>query len=193
MHKQLSLLPDLDPAAIAPPGLLYVPDFISKQEESALLQSIEALPFAEIRMHGVIARRTVVHHGWEYGYNAWSLRRTADIPSFLDDLRGRAARLAGVQPDALAEALTSRYPPGAGIGWHRDAPMFGKVAGISLLAPCVMRFRKEAADGGFRAYNLTLEPRSAYLLDGEARGVWQHAIPAVKALRYSISFRTIRA
>jgi alkylated DNA repair protein (DNA oxidative demethylase) len=90
----------------------------------------------------------------------------------------------------LAETLVSRYPPGAGIGWHRDAPMFGPVViGISLGAPCVMRFRRGVS--GPTELLAELEPRSAYILAGAARASWRHSIPPVKALRHSVTFRTI--
>jgi alkylated DNA repair dioxygenase AlkB len=189
--QQLSLLPSAFAETEFPRGLVDVPQFISEEEERILLAHIEALSFAEVKMHGVAARRTVVHHGFEYGYGSWSLRRTGEIPPYLLALRDRAAALAGVAPGELAEALTSRYPPGAGIGWHRDAPMFGVVVGISLLAPCTMRFRRAGGDKG-KPLELRLAPRSAYVLDGEARSAFQHGIPPVRALRYSISFRTVR-
>jgi alkylated DNA repair dioxygenase AlkB len=97
----------------------------------------------------------------------------------------------GREPGELADLLVARYPPGAGIGWHRDAPQFGEVAGISLQALCRMRFRR----GRTRAWEtaeLTLEPRSAYVLSGPARAQWQHHIPAVTEERWSMTFRTLR-
>jgi DNA oxidative demethylase len=196
---QLSLL--REPDGDLPPGLRYVPELLSEEEERALIGSLETLAYNEIRMHGVVAKRSVVHHGWEYGYDAWSLRESEPIPPFLHEVRDRAARLVNVAPSALAEALSSRYPPGAGIGWHRDAPMFGLVVGISLNAPCVMRFRpweneresdERRSEERPPTKKLVLEPRSAYVLDGEARSRWQHTISPVKELRYSISFRTLR-
>jgi alkylated DNA repair dioxygenase AlkB len=91
----------------------------------------------------------------------------------------------------LEEVLVTRYEAGAGIGWHRDAPMFGPiVAGVSLLAACRMRFQRKTKIGRETA-EWVLEPRSAYVLSGEARRCWQHSIPPTKALRYSITFRTV--
>jgi alkylated DNA repair dioxygenase AlkB len=94
-------------------------------------------------------------------------------------------------PEALQQALVTEYSPGAGIGWHRDKPVFGQGVGISLLAPCVFRFRRAAGEKWERV-NLVTAPRSAYLLSGPARSVWEHSIPPVSALRYSITFRTLR-
>jgi alkylated DNA repair dioxygenase AlkB len=101
------------------------------------------------------------------------------------------ATLARVTADAFSEALVTEYQPGATIGWHRDAPPFGVVGGVSLASPCRFRFRR-GRPGAWETCELTLPPRSAYVLDGPARGEWQHSIPPVQALRYSITFRTIR-
>jgi len=94
-------------------------------------------------------------------------------------------------PQDLVQVIVGRYPAGAGIGWHRDAPIFERIAGVSLLAPCRMRFQR--GSGGDRSVaELHLASRSAYLMSGDARSEWQHSIPATKSLRYSITFRTLR-
>ncbi|MFB3909100.1 MAG: alpha-ketoglutarate-dependent dioxygenase AlkB [Candidatus Eisenbacteria bacterium] len=178
-----------------PDGLRYVPDFLSIEEEAALLPLVESLPFAEVRMKGVAAKRTTAHFGWSYAYESWSITPAEPIPEFLRPLRDRAARESGVDGAEFGEVLVTRYPAGAGIGWHRDAPGFGEpVAGVSLLAPCVMRLRqRRAKEGGGVVYALPIAPRSLYALSGPARWSWQHTIPAVKSLRYSITFRVVRA
>jgi alkylated DNA repair dioxygenase AlkB len=142
-------------------------------------------------MRGQTARRTVRHFGLGYGYESRVLTPTDPLPDELEWLRERAAGLAGVPEDELAETLVTRYPPAAGIGWHRDAPMFGKVVGVSLGTPSRMRFQRRAGDVR-RVWELLLEPRSAYVLSGSARWAWQHSIPAVPELRYSVTFRTLR-
>lgn len=175
----------------APPGLSYRPDVLSPAEESELVARLEALPFHEVRMHGVAARRTVVHFGWDYGYESWTIQPADPVPPFLETVRSRVASLARVAPEALAQALIARYPAGAGIGWRRDAPMFGPtVAGVSLLSECVLRFRPSGR-GRRPLFRLPLSRRSAYVLGGDARSQWQHSIPPVDSLRYSISFRTL--
>ncbi|HZI09275.1 MAG TPA: alpha-ketoglutarate-dependent dioxygenase AlkB [Myxococcus sp.] len=174
-----------------PQGLRYVPDFLSGAEEAALVEALSGLAFKEIHMHGVVARRTVAHYGWDYGYESWRLSPAPPMPPFLVPLRERCAGLAGLPPEALEELLVSRYPPGASIGWHRDAPMFGPcVIGVSLVGPARMRFRRKEGPGWVTAA-LELAPRSAYLLAGEARTRWQHTLSPVKSLRYSLSFRTV--
>jgi alkylated DNA repair protein (DNA oxidative demethylase) len=180
-------------AVAAPEGLQYYPDFISTDEEQSLVAGIEQLEFEEVRMHGIAAKRRVVHFGVLYGYESWAITPGPPIPGFLLPLRNRAAELMKVDPDALAQALVTQYPAGAVIGWHRDAPMFGPaVLGISLLSPCRMRFQR-GKDTRRETYTQVLEPRSAYVLSGASRSAWQHSIPAVKNIRYSVTFRTLLA
>lgn len=176
----------------APEGLRYLPGFLSEEEERVLVDELSRLAFREIHMHGVVARRTVAHYGWDYGYESWRLTPAPPLPHFLEPVRARCAEAVGLPPEALEELLVSRYPPGAGIGWHRDAPMFGPaVIGVSLLGASRMRFRREVG-GAYETFALELPPRSAYILAGAARTVWQHTIPPVKTLRYSLSFRTVK-
>ena len=174
-----------------PPGFVYHPDVLTGEEERNLLEGIRALPFNEVRMRGQVARRRTIHFGWTYGYETWRVEPGPPIPGLLLPLRARAAAVAGVAPEAMAEVLVTHYPTGAGIGWHRDAPAFGAVVGASLLGAC--RFRFQRGRGPARqTRTLLLEPRSAYLLDGAARWDWQHAIHPGKEERYSVTFRTLR-
>jgi alkylated DNA repair dioxygenase AlkB len=180
-------------ASVLPEGFRYYPDWITAAEESTLLGQIEQLPFSEVRMHGVVAKRKVVHFGWDYGYDSWTISRTDPIPEWLLTLRSRAADVLDAVPGAVEEVLVTRYEPGAGIGWHRDAPMFGPaVLGVSLLGTCRMRFQRTVA-GQRQTAEAVLNPRSSYVLAGKARFAWQHSIPPAKELRYSITFRTVKA
>ena len=180
-----------------PPGMRYEEGFLTVEQEAALLASIQDITFSTFEMHGVAARRRVSFYGQTYDETLPG----ADFPQFLLDLRARMAPWAGVEPDAFAMALINEYPPGAPIGWHRDAPQYGIVAGLSLLSSCRMRLRPyvspadlPARTGGSRraTHELTLLPRSVYLLAGEARSRYEHSIPPVKDRRYSITFRTLR-
>jgi DNA oxidative demethylase len=175
-----------------PAGLVYRPEFITADEEARLLDVLGSMELHEITMRGQTARRTVRHFGFDYGYESWRLTPTEPLPTSLAFIRDRCAGLAGVEPEALAQLLVSRYPPGAGIGWHRDAPMFGQaIVGVSLGSPCRMRFRRTAREAR-QVFELELAPRSAYVLAGPARSAWQHSIPATRDLRYSLTFRTLR-
>lgn len=188
MTHQLPLLSG-PPAAV--PGLRYLPDFLDEREEGDLIRILDELPFRDVVMRGVTARRKVLHFGFDYDYAAWSVEETAPPPPWLLSLRDRAAAVAGVAPEAFEQFLVGRYPPGATIGWHRDAPMFGSpVLGISLAASCRMRFRRKYGDRTEAAVQ-SLEPRSLYILDGESRRLWQHSIPPVGEQRYSITMRTM--
>ena len=143
-------------------------------------------------MHGIVAKRKVVHFGWDYGYDSWTISPTKPIPEWLMPFTMRAAGVMGVSPEAVQEVLVTRYEPGAGIGWHRDAPMFGPaVLGLSLAGSCRMRFQRILA-GERRTAEALLSPRSSYLLSGDARVAWQHSIPPAKELRFSITFRTLK-
>jgi alkylated DNA repair dioxygenase AlkB len=173
-------------------GLLYRADFLAPDEEPTLLARIEELQFEEIRMKGVVARRTAVRYGMGYDYD----RRVAvpggqPLPGWLLPLRARAAVLAEVDERDLVQALVQRYPPGAPIGWHRDSPSYELVVGISLLSAARMRFRS-GPRGQRRQFEILLEPRSAYVLAGPVRWKWEHHVPPAKALRYSITLRTLR-
>jgi len=184
-----------------PDGLLYRPDFVSPGEERDLVAHIERLEFSQVEMRGAIARRRTVHYGWTYGYYARRSEPGPPLPAFLLALRARAAAWASIDDAAFVEALITEYPAGATIGWHRDAPIFGDViAGISLLSPSRMKFRPYVSDTDIRpggaprrtTHEVGLAPRSAYLLTGPARRDFEHSIPAVDRLRYSVTFRTLR-
>ena len=178
--------------AEAPAGLQYRPELVTADEERNLLDFFEHLDFRAVEMRGQTAKRTVRFYGFDYDYESYGrLVAGEELPAELRWLRERCADFAGVAPDALAQILVQRYPPGAPIGWHRDAPMFGIVVGVSLAAACRMRFQR-GTGAAREVYEVELAPRSAYVLAGEARTAWQHSIPPVKELRYSITFRTLK-
>jgi alkylated DNA repair dioxygenase AlkB len=174
-----------------PEGFRYQPGFIAADEERELAETLPTLPFKEFEFQGFLGKRRVVSFGWQYVFDGSGLRKADDIPGFLLPLRARAAVFAGIEPEALQHVLLTEYQPGAAIGWHKDRSVFGETIGISLLSPCRFRFRRGGA-GKWERKALTAEPRSAYLLAGDARSDWEHSIPAVEALRYSITFRTLR-
>lgn len=174
-----------------PSGFHYIPSLLSEGEERDLLEHVHDLQFEEVRMHGQVARRVVHHFGVQYAFESASITPGPPIPDWLADVRDRAASLLDVSPTALAEALVTYYPPGATIGWHRDAPVFGDVVGVSLASACEMRFQYGQGDAR-RVFQQRLEPRSAYILSGPARNRWQHSIPPVGTDRYSLTFRTLR-
>ncbi len=185
------LQPDLFAPAPGPPGFAYRPDVISGGAEEELAGRLPALPFEPFQFRGYEGRRRVVSFGLRYDFNGAGLVKAAPIPDWLLPLRAIAADVAGVSPDAFAHLLVNEYTAGAPIGWHRDRAAFGKVVGISLLASTLMRFRRRTG-ARFERISVPLEPRSAYLLDGPARCEWEHSLPPAAALRYSLTFRTLR-
>jgi alkylated DNA repair protein (DNA oxidative demethylase) len=181
-----------DTTATPPDGFFYHPDFIREPEERELLKHLEQLTFADVRMHGIVAKRRVLHFGWVYGYDTWRIVQGPPLPAFLHPLRERVASLTSIEAASFEQILVSHYPAGAGIGWHRDAPMFGPVVvGVSLLGTCRLRFCRRVGSQR-EAFSTIVERGSTYILSGASRFQWQHSIPATKESRYSITFRTVR-
>lgn len=149
-------------------------------------------------MHGVVAKRRTVQFGRHYGFETFKLTEAPPIPDYLLPLRARLGGFAGCTPEQFEEVLVTEYLAGAQIGWHRDAPPFDVVVGVSLLGDCTMKFRPwpvvQAAAPASRTKPLQqlLAGRSVYILRGGVRTRWQHHIPPTKTLRYSITFRTLR-
>jgi alkylated DNA repair protein (DNA oxidative demethylase) len=182
---------DLFPLEDAPDGLSFEPEIMTAKEEAAFLDVIKTLPFGNFRMHGVDAKRRVVRFGVHYVAGSAAMLPAAEFPVSLEPLRARAAAVAGIPTRVLSEALVTEYTAGAGIGWHRDSPPFGIVAGISFGGGCRMRFQR--GEGRERqTWTLELPPRSLYVMNGSAREEWQHSIPPVKEPRWSITFRTLK-
>jgi alkylated DNA repair dioxygenase AlkB len=184
--------------AHVPNGFLYQPDFITDAIETAIADGIGRLEFSTFEMRGVVARRRVAFFGRTYDAGD---AIASPLPPFLEALRDAVASWAGVNPQDFSMALVNEYRPGAPIGWHRDAPQYDIVAGVSLLSDCRMKFRpyvrptvQNSTSRGRRTttHEITLERRSAYLMTGESRNAYEHHIPAISTLRYSITFRTAR-
>ena len=171
-----------------PRGFLLGVEFLSLAEEARYLDLMAALPFETVSMRGRQVRRQILAFGVGFGTNFQSTVSAAPIPRELHALRRRAAEWAGTAPKELPQALLQRYPRGATIGWHRDADCFGApIIGISFGGSARMRFRNERGASTV----MTIPARSIYVLSGDCRWRWEHAIAAVRELRYSITFRTI--
>lgn len=185
--------PDLFGAPVLEPeGLRLEARFLEPGEQDALAARFAALPFAPFEFHGWTGARRVVSFGSRYDFARGRLEPADPLPGFLRALADRAADWAGLPPEAIAQALITEYRPGAGIGWHRDRPQYGQVVGLSFGAPCRLRFRRRDGAGWARRA-VDLPPGSAYRLDGPARWDWEHGIAPLAALRYSATFRTLRA
>ena len=175
----------------APEGFRYRPELLSMEAESRLLDAFRDLPFRNFEFHGFTGKRRVASFGWRYDFAQRRVEEAAPIPDFLLPVRELAASFAGTSSDGLVQALVTEYEAGSSIGWHRDKAEFGDVIGISLLSACTFRLRRKA-DEKWERYSIVAEPRSVYLMSGPSRTEWEHSIPAVDSLRYSITFRTLR-
>jgi alkylated DNA repair dioxygenase AlkB len=178
-----------------PPGFHYRENFITEADERIMMDAIADVAFSDFEMRGVVARRRVAFFGQSYD------RVTAGpLPPFLLPLRAKIAQWAGVDVEAFAMALINEYRTGSPIGWHRDAPQYDIVAGISLLSACRMKFRPYGSPASpapkssrrSSTHEILLARRSAYLMTHESRTAYEHHIPPVAELRYSVTFRTLR-
>lgn len=177
-----------DAPALEPEGLRHRADLITEAEADDLVRILDGLAFAPFDFQGHLAHRQVASFGWRYDYADRRLREAPPIPDALLPLRRKCAAFAERPAEEFEQVLINLYEPGAGIGWHRDRPQFAEVIGLSLLAPCDLRFRRRTEHGWMRR-TLRLEPRSAYLLSGPARWEWEHSIRPLPARRYSVTFR----
>lgn len=176
----------------APQGLVYIPNFLTVAEEEALLARFQQLEFYDFVLQGQAAKRKVHHFGYRYEFYSQHVEAIEEFPDWLREIRDRAAPFAGLKSESLEQALVAKYDPGAGIGWHRDAPAFGPtVVGVSIASNDIMRFRRTMADA-FEHYKQPLERRSLYVLSGPARSVWQHSLAPVKEQRFSLTLRTVK-
>jgi alkylated DNA repair dioxygenase AlkB len=189
MSEQLDFFAD---ARGLPAGFRYQPELITSAAEEALVMAIRELPLREFEFHGYTGKRRTISFGWTYDYSREALQRADPMPSFLAELQSKAASFAGRPAEALEQVLITEYGAGAGIGWHRDKSVFGDVIGVSLLSPCQFRLRRRNG-AKWERVTIKAEPRSVYLLSGAARTEWEHSIPEVDALRYSVTFRTRRS
>jgi alkylated DNA repair dioxygenase AlkB len=190
--SQRSLFTDPEPG---PPGFSYQPAFIGENEALALVQAITAMPLAEAQYKQYRAHRRVAHFGGRYDFDNSEMLPAHPLPAVLVPLRDRIAERVQIEPSAFTHAMVAEYRPGTQLGWHRDVPDFEIVAGVSLGAAALLQFRSYPPDRPTRkgVLNAHLEPRSMYVLRDQVRWNWQHRVPPVKALRYSVTFRTLRS
>src|ERR1700733_10186889 len=178
-----------EPAEL-PEGFTYQPDFLSETEEADLLRTFETLEFGAYDFRGYIAKRRVVAYGGGYESGTRRMATTANvIPEYLRAIRDRAAAVAAMFADEIVQAMVTEYSVGTPIGWHRDSPQFETIIGISLGSATRLRLKPYQGEG--KIIPVLLGPRSIYVMSGAARWDFQHSIPAVKELRYSITLRSL--
>jgi alkylated DNA repair dioxygenase AlkB len=168
------------------------PDVINAAEEANLIARIGESGLSPFRFQQWTGKRLTRSFGWSYDFETGRFAATEPIPRWLSELQGRAAAFAGLKPDDLSQALLIRYDPGAGIGWHKDRPVFEHVVGISLGDPATLRLRRRGP-AGFERAKADLAPCSIYHMAGEVRHDWEHSIAPIESARWSITFRTLSA
>jgi len=181
----------LAPRRPMPEGFRYRPDLITADEERALVRQFESLDFKPYEHLSYLGNRRIASFGWRHDADGLMVETGEALPGFLEPLLKQVAAFTGLPRETFRHALVTEYAPGAGIGWHRDRPPAVAIAGVSLLSPCTFRLRRKIGDKWDRA-SITAAPRSAYLMSGLSRSHWQHSIPEVEALRYSVTFRATR-
>jgi alkylated DNA repair dioxygenase AlkB len=164
---------------------------LSPEEEKSLVGHFADLPFRPFEVHGFLGKRRVVSFGWRYDYGAQRVQPSTPMPGFPLPLREHAAVVFGIAAERLEQALVIEYAPGAAIGWHRDKPTFKDVVAFSLLSPCRLRLRRRCSEA-WQRWSAAVQPRSAYVLRGAARQEWEHSIPPLESLRYSVTVRDFR-
>jgi alkylated DNA repair protein (DNA oxidative demethylase) len=180
---------DLFGAAIVP-GLALGQAIITPGDEAALIAAIDRTELSPFRFQGWTGKRLTHSFGWRYDFDSAQFAQTEPIPDWLLPLRDAAADFAGMAAQDFVQALLIRYDPGAGIGWHRDRPVFEHVVGISLGNAATLRLRRRAGNKFERA-SAELAPRSIYHLSGEVRHGWEHSIAPMDVPRWSVTFRSL--
>jgi alkylated DNA repair dioxygenase AlkB len=179
---------------IYPEGFAYLPHFITGEEEAALVKEIQQTVLHTFAFQGYEAKRKVASFGYDYSFDKGALIKGKDIPTLFLPLIEKVAHHLNRNADDFKELLITEYPPGSVINWHRDAPPFDIIAGISLLSDCTFRLRPYTKEEQTRTkiISLTAQRRSLYIMAGPSRSEWQHSITPVKGLRYSITLRTLK-
>jgi alkylated DNA repair dioxygenase AlkB len=180
---------------IFPEGFSYIADFIDTQEENELLLAVQQVEVHNMRFQGYEAKRKTASFGYDYSFEKRSLSKGKEIPEAFHFLVHKVATHLSLQSEDIAELLVTEYPVGSVINWHRDAPPFDIIAGISLQADCIFRLRPhdKSKQGRRSIISIPVKRRSLYLMRGKARSDWQHSISPVKETRYSITLRTLRS
>ena len=177
-----------------PEGFSYIPGFITADEELQLYKEIRKTELHNFTFQGFTANRRVASFGYDYSFSNGSLTKGRDIPASFNYLIEKVAKHLSLMPEQFAELLITEYSPGSVINWHRDAPPFDIIAGISVMGDCVFRLRPQDKEKQTRSsvISFPVNRQSLYVIRGPARSEWQHSIAPVKQTRYSITLRTLR-
>jgi alkylated DNA repair dioxygenase AlkB len=177
-----------------PEGFSYHENFITPDDEQQLLTLIKGFELHPMIFQGFEARRKVASFGYDYSFDKKKLTKGKEIPAELEWLVAKVANYLSLPVRAFAELLITEYPVGSVINWHRDAPPFDIIAGISLSTNCIFKLRPHEKVRQTRKATISLpvERRSLYVMSGVARDEWQHSTAPVSEVRHSITLRTLK-
>lgn len=173
--------PDIYDATLAA-GLVLTLDFLSQQEEQALLAEFSQSPH---RQHFATGQRNSI---WRYGDDRAYKNHviSATIPENLQVLISRLVER-GLLDTAPDHVTVNEYLRGQTISAHIDSPKVGPVITVaSLGVPATMVF---ALPNTNTRRSVVLPPRSVVQMRGDLRYVWTHEILPVAGTRYSLVFR----
>jgi alkylated DNA repair dioxygenase AlkB len=177
-----------------PPGFVYEENFLTNEEEKNLLNLISTIELHKMIFQGFEAKRKTASFGYDYNFDKRTISKGKPIPVAFMPLIEKVGHKFSINPKGFSELLLTEYPIGSVINWHRDAPPFETIAGISLIADCTFRLRphEKARQSRSSIISFPVRRRSLYVMKGEARTDWQHSIAPVNEIRFSITLRTLK-
>lgn len=183
-----------DVAPMLPQGFEYYPNFLTRAEETELATGIRKFDLQTMKFHQYEAKRKVISFGKGWNFTHQQLIPGNSIPILFDPLIDRIVAKLLIKKENIAQLLVTAYPPGSVINWHRDAPPFNIIAGVSLLADCKFKLRPHDKAKQLRNATITLDVErcSLYVMQGPAKSEWQHSTAPLKIPRYSLTFRTLK-
>ena len=177
----------VEAAQHTPPGFRMTTEIMTPEFEREIVAVIDSLEMTAYPQPD-LGRRYTRAYGWGYDSRTYELVPADPLPVELEPLRHVAAEFAGVGADDLEHCMISRFEPGAMIPWLRMRPIWNHLVGMPLGSAAPMEFRRSPEDAIVR---VSAEPRSMYLLTGEARADYEHRFPATPHHRWCLWFRDL--
>jgi len=160
-------------------GLSIIDDFISKEQESSILDIIDD---KKDRVSKRKDRNSIKRYGSDVPYRANMVSQT--IPDYLDDigLKIFESGLLKQKPDSIS---INEYLVGQEIKPHIDSQSSGDIIVVlSLLSDAEMKFSRKD-----ESFIVEVKSKSLVVMKNDIRYKWMHSILPVKSKRYSIVFR----
>lgn len=183
-----------DIAPVLPAGFHYHSAFINEAEEMFLIKTIEQFDLQNMKFHEYEAKRKVISFGRGWSFTEQQLKEGNPIPVEFNFLVERIADHLQIPTELIAQFLITEYPVGSVINWHRDAPPFETIVGVSLLSDCTFKLRPHDKEKQTRSATVSLpvQRRSLYTMTGVSKNAWQHCTVPLNKVRYSLTFRTLK-